>query len=357
MSFLKGFGTFILSFLLFLSLSVFGIAFVLNSTVLNPGFITRQVDRLDIPAVARDIAEKQIGDELPAELDFLKEAVYSVIDEYEPWLKDQADQAINTGYDFFLGKTDRLQIIVPLDDFKKDLKNSLWRELNNQLNVWLRDNIESELKPFIEQNLQEYRKTLPSELAFFSDAQLIAYLDTFLQQTRAQIIATGQAPVLSGLLEMLVKPYFDEYYDEFAEQIPDELTADESNIPADVMDNLFLARKYIGYFRSNYYLLIAFMVVLAAGIFLIHRNIPDPSRALGIDLALYGALDLAGTLAARSFSPVSYLPDEVASLGPWLTGIYDDVTGIMLTFSIIVLAIGAGLIVVSFVFKKKAAEG
>jgi hypothetical protein len=357
MSFLKGFGTFILSFLLFLSLSVFGIAFVLNSTVLNPGFITRQVDRLDIPAVARDIAEKQIGDELPAELDFLKEAVYSVIDEYEPWLKDQADQAINTGYDFFLGKTDRLQIIVPLDDFKKDLKNSLWRELNNQLNVWLRDNIESELKPFIEQNLQEYRKTLPSELAFFSDAQLISYLDTFLQQTRAQIIATGQAPVLSGLLEMLVKPYFDEYYDEFAEQIPDELTADESNIPADVMDNLFLARKYIGYFRSNYYLLIAFMVVLAAGIFLIHRNIPDPSRALGTDLALYGVLDLAGTLAARSFSPVSYLPDEVASLGPWLTGIYNDVTGIMLTFSIIVLAIGAGLIVVSFVFKKKAAEG
>jgi hypothetical protein len=120
---------------------------------------------------------------------------------------------------------------------------------------------------------------------------------------------------------------------------------------------MLLARKYIGYFRAGFYWLIVFMVLLAGGIFLIHRNIQDPSRALGIDLAIYGVLDLAGALAARSFSPAPYLPDEVASLRPWLTGVYNDITGIVLTFSIVVLAVGAGLIVVSFVFKKKVAEG
>jgi hypothetical protein len=357
MNFLKGFGTFILSLLLFLSLSVFSIAFVLNSTVLNPGFITRQVDRLDISAVARDVAESQIGDKLPAELDFLKEAVYNVIDEQEPWLKEQADGAISTGYDFFLGKTDRLQIIIPLQDFKKNLKDGLWEELNQLRTVWLSYRINSALKPYVERNLQAYRQVLPAELNQLSDAQLKTYLDTFFDDVRAQISATGSAPALSGLMETLVRPYFDEYYDKFASQIPDVWTADETNIPADVMEQMLLARKYIGYFRAGFYWLIVFMVLLAGGIFLIHRNIQDPSRALGIDLALYGVLDLAGALVARSFNPASYLPDEAASLRSWFTGVFHDITGIVLMFSIVVLAIGAGLIVVSFVFKKKVAEG
>ena len=60
MGFLKGFGTFVLGLLLFLSLSIFGMAFMLNSTVLSPGFVKKQVDRIDISAVARDIADQQI---------------------------------------------------------------------------------------------------------------------------------------------------------------------------------------------------------------------------------------------------------------------------------------------------------
>jgi hypothetical protein len=354
MNFLKGFGTVILGLLLFLSLSVFSVAFVLNSTVLNAGFVTRQVDRLDISAVARDVAEKQIGDKLPTELAFLKEAVYNVIDEQEPWVKEQADQAINTGYDFFLGKTDRLEIIVPLGDFKQDLKDSLWRELNQQLDIWLRDNTSNDLVPYIEENLSSYRQVLPPELSLLSDAQLESYLNTFLQQVQAQITATGQAPLLTGLLETLVKPYFNEYYDEYAAQIPDALTT--ADIPADVTDQLLLARKYIGYFRAGFYWLIVFMVVLAAGIFLIYRNVPDPSRALGIDLALYGALDLAGALVARSYFPSALEMDIPASLHQWLYGIFQDVTGIMLWFSIGVLVVGAALIVVSFIVKKEAVE-
>ncbi len=354
MGFLKGFGTFVLGFLLFLSLSVFSVAFLLNSTVLNPDFVTRQVDRIDVSAVARDVADEQIKEELPAELNFLKDAIYNVIDAQEPWLKKQLNQAIDSGYDYFLGKTDKLSISVPLDAFKKDLKNSLWQELNKQLTVWLRDNLQSELKPYIEQNLQAYRKLLPGELTILSDAQLKSYLDTYLKQIQDQIIKTGKSPELSGLLETLIRPYFDKYYDEYAAQIPDKLTTDD--IPADVMEQLQLAKKYIGYFRSGFYWLIVFMVVLVAGIFLIHRNIQDPSRALGIDLLIYGALDLAATFAARSFHPATLLPSEAASLGTWLTGIYNDITGIMLTFSIVVLVIGVALIVISFVFKKKVAE-
>jgi hypothetical protein len=354
MKFLKGLGIFIFSFLLFLSLSVFSIGFLLHSTLLNPDFVSRQVDRMDISTIARDVAEEQIGEELPAELDFLKEAVYNVIDEQEPWLKEQLNRAIDTGYDFFLDKTDKLEISVPLDTLKTDLKDSLWRELNKQLAVWLRDNIQSELKPYIEQNFQEYRKSLPPEFARLPDAQLKSYLDTYLRQISDQIKSTGKAPELSGLLETLIRPYFDEYYDEFAQGIPAELTT--KDIPANVMEQLLLARKYIGYFQTGYYALIVFMILLAGLIFLINRNVRDTTRTLGIDLLVFGALDLVGVLLIKNINPVSFIPDIPASLETWLTGLSKDILSSVQIFSIAVLIIGIILLVVSFIVKPRAAE-
>lgn len=360
MGFLKGFGAFVLGFLLFLSLSIFGMAFMLNSTLLSPGFVKQQVDRIDISAVARDIADQQIKDYLPAELYFLKDAVYNAIDDQKPWFKAQADQTIDSGYNFFLGKTDKLAIKIPLNTLKADLKNSLWQEMSKQLTSWLRGNIQTQLEPYIFQNLQQYRSLLTPDLALVSDAQLKSYVDIYLKQIQAQITATGSAPALSGLLETLVRPYFDYYYNQYAAQIPDNLVADQTNIPANTMDDLLLVRKYIGYFQSAYYWLIVLMVLLAAGIFLIYRNVQEPSRALGIDLFIFGALDLAGVLAARSFNPtqslLNALPQKVPSLGPWLDALYRDVTGKMLAFSIAVLVIGAVLIAISFIFKKKVAE-
>ena len=87
MRFLKGFGAAILGLLLFFSLTVFGIAYMLNSTLLSPGFVKKQVNRIDIAAVAKDIADQQIQDYLPAQLSFLKDAVYSAISDQDAWFK------------------------------------------------------------------------------------------------------------------------------------------------------------------------------------------------------------------------------------------------------------------------------
>ncbi len=148
----------------------------------------------------------------------------------------------------------------------------------------------------------------------------------------------------------------DYFYDEFATRIPSEITANETNIPADVMAQLRLVKQYVGYFRGVYFGLIAFMALLIAGIFLIHRNMQDPSRALGIDLALYGVLDLAGVIVARNFFPTAYEMDIPDSLYALVSSVFRDITGIMLTFSIVVLAVGVALIIIFFVFKKRAAE-
>ena len=48
MNFLKGLAITILTFILFLSLALFGTVFALNSTLLNPDFVANHVDNLDM---------------------------------------------------------------------------------------------------------------------------------------------------------------------------------------------------------------------------------------------------------------------------------------------------------------------
>ena len=61
MKILKGLALGLLSFLLFLSLSVFGFALTLNYTLLNPDFTIYEVDRLNIPS----LAEEWLGEQIP----------------------------------------------------------------------------------------------------------------------------------------------------------------------------------------------------------------------------------------------------------------------------------------------------
>jgi len=298
MNVLKGFGLGILSFLLFLSLSVFGIAFMLNSTLLNPDFVTSEVDKIDVSALVIEMAEEQIGEQLPEEAFFLKEALYGVISDQEPWLKEQLNAAIYTGYDFFLGKSERLDIIISLEPLKENLRDSLWQTFNEKL-----------------------------------------------------------PPELSGLPEDQLKPYFDQYYQEFAGQIPSEFAVDESYIPPEAMEQMILARQYIGYFQTGYYYLIGFMVLLVLGIVLINRNVRGATRGLGITFLIYGVLEFAGVYISRNFMPTSLpLPDIPSSLQMWLMGLFGDLLAPLQMFSLGVLIGGVVLLVVSFVYKPRIAE-
>ena len=361
MSVLKGLGTAILGFLLFLSLTFFGIAYMLHSTILNPDFVADQVNELDVSVVTREIVEEQIGDqlELPEELEFLEEAIYDIIDEQEPWIKEQLDSAIYAAYDFLLSKTDSLEITVSIAELKEDLKDRLWTVFKENAHLWLPDLVAYELDSYLDEYLPELADLIPSELlpldiVGLSDELLRPYLEEYLRDSAAEIMSN---PVVSELLEVLVRPYYDQYYDEIAEQVPSELTFTESDIPADVWDILLQARQYIGYFQTGFYALIAFMVVLIIGIVLIHRNVRGSTRPLGIVMVIYGALELAAVYVAKSYIP-STVPwfDIPASLETWLTGLYNDILAPLMMFSIGILIVGMVLLVVSFVYKSRAVE-
>ena len=294
MKFLKGLAISLLSFILFLSLGVFGTVYMLNNTFLNPDFITSEVDKIPVSSLIREMTEEQIGGQLPSEVGFLEEAMYDAIAENEPWLKEQVNAGIYSFYDFLLGKSERLSMIISLEPLKEGLRDSLW---------------------------QVFMQDIPPELSILPPAQL--------------------------------EPYFDEYYRQFSAQIPSELTFDESQIPPEVMAQLMQARQYIGYAQNFYYALIGFMVLLVALIILLHRNVKGPTRGLGITFLIYGAIEYASIWAVGYFGP-TYLPlvEIPSSLQMWLTGFINDLLAPLQTFGIGLMVAGAVLIIISIVYPR-----
>jgi len=126
MKFLKGLALFILSFLLFLSLSILGLALMINQTILNPDFVIAQVDRLDIASLAGEMLSEQV----PPEVDELTgEAVAKVISDtitdLEPWLKEQAGDAVYSIYYYLEGRSQSLSLVISLEPMKQSLRENL----------------------------------------------------------------------------------------------------------------------------------------------------------------------------------------------------------------------------------------
>ena len=356
MGFLKGLGIAILNFLLFLSLVVFGMAFLFNSTLLNPDFVAAQVDKLDISETARDLVDEQLSEDLPEEAEFLKDAAYAVIDEQEPWLKEQINIAVYSGYDYLLGKTDRLEIVIPLESLKTDFKENLWETLETFLKKNASKIPEDLLVPYLVDYYDDFIAKipdwlLPPEMIGLSGNALNTYLHEHYDQVADIMQAAVLVPGFSDWIMAQIRPYFDEYYDDFIEDIPYEQVYDEDEIPEDVMEQLRLAREYIGYFKTGYYALAAFIIVLIAGIILILRNVKETTRSLGITFITYGILEFVSIIVVRSLDIVGWIPDLPASMETWLSGLVKDFLAPLQWFSLGILIIGVVLLVVSFVYK------
>jgi len=301
MNFLKSLAITVLTFILFLSLALFGTVFALNSTLLDPDFVAAEADKIPVSALVKEMTEEQFSEQLPEEAWFANETLYNVISEQEPRLKEEVRGGIYAFYDFLLGKSERLSMVISLDSLKEGLRESLWK--------------------VFQQNLG----SLPPELAAAPPA--------------------------------VVEQYFDEFYRQFAGEIPSELRVDESSVPPEVMAQIILARQYVSYTRTAYYGLIGLMVLLVLAIIFLHRSVKGATRELGITFLIYGIIEYAGVWATRNFLPASLpLPDIPSALQPWLTGLIRDFVAPLEIFSIGLMAGGAALIIVSIVYRPRRVE-
>ncbi len=291
MKFVKGLTLGLLIFLLSLSLFIFGLALTLNYTILNPDFAVFELDRLDIPSLTKELLSQQIPQDEP----YIAEVTNNTIADLEPWIREQMRAGIYSGYDYMLGKSQSLSLVIPLEP--------------------MRDSLKSNLREAILQSP-------PLELA--------------------------------GAPQAAIELYINEAYQYIDELIPPRFEFTESLLSPAVLLQLEQVRQDIGYFQTGFGILIGFILLLILGIILINRQVRSATRKLGIIFLTYGVLEYIGILVAKSLGEgqLSQL-DIPPPLQTWLPQFFDNLLAPLEIFSIGLLSAGIALIIVSFVYKPR----
>ena len=284
-----------LGFLLFVSLSVFGLMFTANRTFLNPDFVVSHLDRLDMSSLAREMLIGQI----PEEMGFMAEHLDDMVTDLEPWIREQVNAAVYAGYDYLLGKSESLSLVIDMEPMKESLRDSAW---------------------------QAFLESPPPELA--------------------------------GVPPALAKPYFDEYYRQFSEQIPPTIEIDESVIGAEVMGNLEQTRRYMGYLQIAYRVAIWATIAIIVGLVFLHRRqVKGATRSIGIPCLTCGISTYVGTVVIKYLVKMQMAPVSLpAQFRVWLPQFLDDALAPMQMFGIVLMAVGTALLIVSFVYKRRPAS-
>jgi len=294
MNLLKSLGLAVLGFLLFLSLSVFGLVLTLNQTILNPDFVASQVDKLDIPSLAGEM----LSEEIPQEQEFMVEVLNNTIAEQELWLKQQVSASIYSFYDYLEGGSESLSLAISLEPVKEGFRDNLWKAV-------------SESPP----------------------------------------------PELAGLSPAEIEQALNEFWSEFSEQIPSTFELDEALLGAEVMAQLEQARQIVGYIHLTYNALIGLILLLILGIVLINREVKGATRKIGITFLSCGIPWFVGIFIAKHFAGTQLTQLEMpVYLQTWMPQFLNDLLAPLVMFSIGLLIAGVALLVVSFVYKRRQTE-
>lgn len=393
MKILKGLALGLLSFLLFLSLAIFGLIFMVNRTALNPNFVTAELNRLDITSLVNEYitSEQTSSDDLIAKL-------ISITPEIEPMVKEEAGIVIDSVYDYLLGKSQDIDLALTLRNsvLSKDFVLSVVDEVNisglvkDFLSEQFIEEIPAEVQPYITEEsldriISELKPWMKEQINIVADPVLdylvgkrqslnvvisLESVKAILRDTMKEEFLKSPPAELAGKSQAELEQYFDEFYEETAAQMPSTFEIDQSllgtDMPARVAEALeqaeeamTRARPYIAYFQQGYTILIAFMVVLVIAIVLIDREVRATTRRLGIPLLIYGAIEYAGIIVGKYFmsSGKLPLPEMSPHLETWLFQFSNNLISPLEIFSLSLLICGVILTIVSFVYRPSQSRG
>jgi hypothetical protein len=357
MGFLRGLGTTICSILLFLALSSFSAAYLVNNTVLNTDFMNTQIDKLPLSEMASDIINDQVQEQIPQDSEFINGVVTSIVDKQEPLIKDQLHKAINDGYAYFQGDVDTLSVTVSLAEIKQSLTQDVWQAAKDYLALQLSSMSEADADAYAADIVARIpRDAYPSTLMSIPSTLRTELVKQYVLTLGGRGTFDPAALGLDQTIEPQVKSLLEQYLTDTVSGMDDTYSINESTIGSGTMTSIRDVRKAVLIFKVAYIYLIVGMIVLAGLIFLINwKNIRASMRALGIDLLIFGILDLAGILVAKYIQPQKFIfenQDISVSVQNWVNGLVSDVSSIMMTLSIGILVVGVVLLVVSFFIKK-----
>lgn len=393
MKFLKNLALSLLGFLLFLSLSIFGSAFMLNQTILNPDFVTSELNRLDVSSLVREFTP---AEESPEEFG---PALVEAIPKLEPLIKEQVSAAIYSIYDYLLGKSQSLDLAHTLRDTilstsfvvsivdELDISSLAGEYLKNQLageiprdmeylvgylDEYL-DDVITELEPWLKEEVSAAADPVLDYLLGESQSfNVVISLEPVKETMRDKLweaFLASPPPELATIPQATRESYFNQFYQEFSREMPSTFEFNESvlgtEVPAQIAERLATAeealaqaKQYVSYLQLVYKVLIVFMLLLVLGIILISRQVRDITRRLGVPCLTYGAVGYAGIFVAKYFIETERLPlpEIPASLQTWLPQFIDNFLAPMEMFSLGLLIGGIVLTIVSFVYKPRQAS-
>jgi len=394
MKFLKGLVLSLLGFLLFLSLSIFGLAFQLNYTILNPKFVVTELDKLEISSLTEEVLSEQVPREEFTE-EFRADLI-NTITKLEPLVKEQVGAATYSIYDYLLGKkqspdlaltlkntllssgfivsvVDELDIPALAGEFiSKQFTEEVPKEMDFATK-YLEDALDNtiiELEPWIKEQIGDAAEPIVDYLLGESQSLRVEIplepVKESLKDNLWQALLKSPPPELAHIPQAELKTYYDELYQEFSEQLPPTFEINESLLgtetPGEIATALAeaewalaQARLYVGYFQLGYKALIGFIVLLILCIILLHHQVRGATRQLGTTFLTYRALEYAGIFAAKYFSglQLAQIPAIPRALQAWLPQLMGDFLAPLEMLSLGLLIGGVVLLIVSFVYKPR----
>jgi len=391
----------LLSLILFISLFLFSVASTVKSTLLNPEFLPDQIDRLPVSTIVKDMTDTDFENLRPE----VKSAINQTVTDMEPQLKQAAGAAIVQIYDYLLGKKPNPELAATLrntvlsNSFIDNLidetpvativSNVLLEELNKQ-------EIPAEMQPLLnyipsafsqnEADLKAQLKQSAPLVIQYLIGQSKSYDVTinlqpevdYLKTSAKQMLTNNPPAALAGVPSALQGAAVDQYIKDnigvILNEIPATISVDETQVigqetPVQIAQDLKKAeqqlsdiRSYVHLFQQYYIYLIILIVLLIAGIAAIYHSVRGSTRTLGIIFVIFGAVEMGGVLIGKLIMRTQVFPiaDLPVDLSQFLQRFTFSLLSPLQIFSLVVLIIGVGLCVFSFLYRplkpKTAAE-
>ena len=293
---MKGFAIGLLNFLLSLSIAALGLAFMLNATILNPDFVISEIDKIDPYSLVKEQLAGQIPLEQIPQQELITGAIDATFVELEPWLKEQVRDGVYSAYDYLLGKSESLSLVISTEPIKESLRDNLWKAIQE-----------------------------------------------------------SPPPEFAGLPPATAEQLFNQYYEQqIAGQIPPTFKFDESSLSPEIMGILEQVRQYVSYVQIAFRASLAVAILSVIGIILLTRQVRGSTRKIGITFTTYGAIWYGGIFAVKHFALPQItqlgLPTQFQTMIPQLL---DDLIAPLQMFCLGFLIAGVALIIVSKVYKRR----
>ena len=292
MNVLRGFFSGVFCFLLFDVLVLLGLVISVNLTILNPDFVTAELQKLDVYSAVIEQAKTR----LPSQQFISPETVDELANELKPWFEEQADKVIRDVYSYL--KEDReLNVIISLE----------------QVRVLVKEKVK-----------ETALKLLPPELEGVPQSQIDAYM----------------SQIYSGIDSV----------------IPSTFELNAAAVGSQIMAQLQQIKQIIYYINTAYKTLIIVAVLLILLIALAHWWQPKPiTRSIGITFILVGVVCILGPLldylivqAINQLVGTSGIMSEFQAKLPQLVA---DLTAPVRMYGIGFFISGVALIVISILFR------